>query len=214
MQRKIKIFAAIFFYIFLCGCGQTEKEVSNEASGRDFDMLQAGEAMETAGEFENVQVESAFLSDAFGRELAAENMVLYQTQAQELCALINDYRRENGLNILETDDILMQIAMHRASENAYTNWMETVEDENGIRHLRPDGSGIEGIFRSYDKYGTYGEILGRRQQTAGEVFEDWKSSPQHDACMKKEEFEQIGVGIARAENGDFYYAVVFLREIQ
>lgn len=200
MQRKIKIFAAVFICILLCGCGQTEKEVSNEVSGRDSDIQQTEGVMETP--------------DAFGRELAAENMVLYQTQAQELCDLINDYRRENGLNILETDDILMQIAMHRASENAYANWMETVEDENGIRHLRPDGSGIESIFRSYDKYGTYGEILGRRQQTAGEVFEDWKSSPQHDACMKKEEFEQIGVGIARAENGDFYYAVVFLREIQ
>lgn len=148
------------------------------------------------------------------REMASENIVSYRENVIALCGLINGYRLENELSELELDDTLMKLAAHRSTENAYYNWMEAVEDENGTHHIRPDGSGIEELFVFYEKYGTYGEILGRRQKSIEEVFQDWKNSPEHDACMKKEDFELIGAGIARADNGDFYYTVVFLEEIQ
>lgn len=203
MRKIISGLMAVLFVGLLGGCS-AEKSVEGQAV--------ADWKTTAAVTKENIQEKG--ISNEQGLVMASQNRILYEEQAEELCELINEYRLENGLDLLRADDTLTQIAMHRAAENAYMNWMEVLEDETGTHHLRPDGSSIAELFRYYGKYGNYGEILGRRQQSAWEVFEDWKMSPEHDACMKNGEFEEIGTGMAKADNGDYYYAVVFLKEIQ
>lgn len=203
MRKIISGLMAVLLVGLLGGCS-AEKNVEGQAVA----------ACRTMAAVTGENVQKKGISNGRGLVLASQNMIIYEKQAEELCGLINAYRLENGLDLLRTDYTLTQIAMHRASENAYMDWMEVLEDETGTHHLRPDGSSIAELFRYYGKYGNYGEILGRRQQSIEEVFEDWKMSQEHDACMKNGEFEQIGAGMARADNGDYYYAVVFLKEIQ
>lgn len=143
---------------------------------------------------------------------AVANLDEYREIRQSLLELINNYRVENGLDSLQEDTILDFVASYRATENAAANWMETYIDDEGIHHLRPDGSSVVQLYRKYAKYGTYGEILGRRQLSVEDVFHDWQMSDEHNECMLKTDFLCIGVGIAKADNGDYYYAAEFLKE--
>lgn len=174
--------------VFLCGCGKSS--ASTEA----------------------VSVQESKEIQDFNYANAVENLELYQEMRQKLLERINNYRLENELNSLQEDTILSFIASYRATENAAANWMETYKDDEGIHHIRPDGSSVIQLYRKYEKYGTYGEILGRRQMSIQEVFHDWQLSDEHNACMLKTDFLSVGIGIAKADNGDFYYAVEFLKE--
>lgn len=150
------------------------------------------------------------LTNEQARAVARKNITDYEEVSEEILNLINDYRKANGLANLEKDNTLEFIAMHRAAENAHMEWMETVSDNDGTHHLRPDGTYVSSIFSQYEKYGNYGEILGRRQADAKEVFEDWQLSEEHNNCMLSDMFLYFGSGVAQASNGDFYFVVEFM----
>lgn len=179
--------------LFLCGCQKTDLPE------------------ETATATAVIAVTGETKADWYLQQ-AISNMETYQSTIVELRELINGYRMENGLTALQEDTILGLIASYRAVENADNDWMETYQDEQGTHHLRPDKSSVTELYRKFEKYGNYGEILGRRQQNAEDVFHDWKLSDEHNLCMLESRFAYFGIGVAQAENGDFYYVIEFLDE--
>ncbi len=103
----------------------------------------------------------------------------------EAIELINAERVKAGLNELETDSGLMEMAAIRAEE--------IVEN---YTHTRPDGSDWKTVFGEYG-WGIpnyRGENIYASPKTAKEAVDGWMDSSGHRANILKEGVNKIGVG--------------------
>ena len=110
--------------------------------------------------------------------------------ALEVVALTNEEREEAGLNTLEVDDDLMELAMIRAEEVS-----------RKYSHERPDGTRIS------KEYG-YGENCGAKASPEKQV-NSWMNSDGHRTNILLERYNYIGVGCYRSGSGTVYWVQVF-----
>lgn len=113
----------------------------------------------------------------------------------EFLSLINDYRSQNGLDTLGTDPRLHLAAQKHSVWMAETTTLSHT-GENGSSHT--DRCYAEGTFclaenAAYQPYTT----------SAEEFFTAWKNSPGHDANMRLNSINDIGIGIAVGEDGAY-----------
>ena len=123
--------------------------------------------------------------------------IVYNEYTIQVFQLVNNIRRENGLNELILDNTLIEIATIRAEE-ASINWS----------HTRPDGTKWITLVDSYGLYGTFGENLAYGQESPQEVVEDWMASEGHRDNILFENFTHIGIGIYEID-GVIYWAQTF-----
>lgn len=154
--------------------------------------------------------QGVMLTDEQAEEIAKENYETYQSEVNELYGYINEYRNENGLEQVELDELLCLMAMHRSAENAHMEYMETEEIDGVLRHLRPDGEPASTICNVYGVFGNYGEIMGRRQMTPLEIFEDWCESQPHSECMLNDIYSRVGIGLCQSAKGEWYWTAIFM----
>lgn len=128
----------------------------------------------------------------------------YADVKDEIIKLTNDVRAENGVAALTKSDLLMKIAQQRAEESA---------DNETIRHIRPDGSFYDTIFAEYGldiNSMQYNEILGYgRTESATKMMTAWKESSGHFGAMTAANKSLVGVGVAKGDNGYYYFCQVF-----
>jgi len=128
----------------------------------------------------------------------------YADVKDEIIKLTNDVRAENGVAVLTKSDLLMKIAQQRAEESA---------DNETIRHIRPDGSFYDTIFAEYGldiNSMQYIEILGYgRTESATKMMTAWKESSGHFGAMTAANKSLVGVGVAKGDNGYYYFCQVF-----
>lgn len=128
----------------------------------------------------------------------------YADVKDEIIKLTNDVRAENGVAALTKSDLLMKIAQRRAEESA---------DNETIRHIRPDGSFYDTIFAEYGldiNSMQYIEILGYgRTESATKMMTAWKESSGHFGAMTAANKSLVGVGVAKGDNGYYYFCQVF-----
>lgn len=112
------------------------------------------------------------------------NYELYQIQ--QVAALVNQVRAENGLKALSLDlGDFHNVTYLRAREVAIN-----------YSHTRPNGRACYTIYGDYGlSYRSSGENIARGQKTAKEVMEDWLNSPAHRANILRPEFTRICIGI-------------------
>lgn len=101
--------------------------------------------------------------------------------ANEVISLVNEYRIENGLNALGTEDYLSKQTNIRGYEISYS-----------FSHTRPNETSCFTVL-SDGGYGWMGENIASGHRTPQQVFDAWKNSPGHNANMLNENFELIGV---------------------
>lgn len=112
--------------------------------------------------------------------------------------LVNEARKNNGLNEVLLDNELSQAALLRASECAQK-----------FSHTRPDGTkcftilGEMGISYSYAA-----ENIAYGQEDADEVMNDWLNSPGHRANIMNSHVTKIGVGYIDVD-GRIYWVQIF-----
>ena len=117
----------------------------------------------------------------------------------EIIRLTNEYRVSEGLNELEKDSVLCEVAEIRAREIADV-WS----------HTRPDGTKFYNILLGMDyEMSAAGENIARYQESAEEVMSMWKESKEHNENMLGN-YTKIGVAIFE-ENGEYYFAQIFAR---
>lgn len=111
------------------------------------------------------------------------NFELYQIQ--QVAALVNQIRAENGLKALSLDlGDFHNVTYLRAQEVAIN-----------YSHTRPDGRSCFTIYGDYGLgYRSSGENIARGQKTAQEVVKDWMNSPAHRANILRPEFTRICIG--------------------
>ena len=104
------------------------------------------------------------------------------------------------------DVTLTDMAQVRASENAANDYFVI---ENG-KHKRPDGRKASSICEDYGQSGSFGEVMGRYQETPDEIVTGWHNSATHYACMTSSKYNRVGVGIAADSEGYLYWVAIFM----
>ena len=109
----------------------------------------------------------------------------------DLLRRVNKYREKNGLNTLEENDYLNEMAQIRAEELSVR-----------FSHIRPNG---ELAMR----YGVNGEIAMDTAKNPREAFLGFKGSKQHNKVMLNREFLTFGSGYYVDGNGKSYWCILF-----
>lgn len=124
----------------------------------------------------------------------------------QVIAGINAKREAAGVAAVTYDVTLTDMAQVRASENAANDYFVI---ENG-KHKRPDGRNASSICEDYGQRGSFGEIMGRYQETPDEIVTGWYNSASHYACMTSSKYNRVGVGIAADSEGYLYWVAIFM----
>ena len=109
----------------------------------------------------------------------------------DLLRRVNKHRDRQGLNILEENDYLQEMAQIRAEELSIR-----------MSHIRPNGKLALG-------YGVSGEIATKGAKTPGDAFLAFKVSKQHNETMLDRDFLTFGSGYYVDENGKSYWIILF-----
>ena len=100
-------------------------------------------------------------------------------------------REKQGLETLDVDENLMELARIRAEEL-----------EEKFSHERPDGTHAAQAFSG-------GENIAGDYTSPSAVMEAWMGSEGHRANILRERFHYIGVGCYQDTNGDLYWVQLF-----
>lgn len=103
--------------------------------------------------------------------------------------LVNQYRRENGLDILIWDNTLYEYANIRA-----------VEASQCWSHTRPDGTS----WKEIDPNTFQGENLAKGYDTAQDAVSAWIASQGHKENILRGSFTRTAIAFYNAENGWFW----------
>ena len=110
----------------------------------------------------------------------------------DLLRRVNKYRDRQGLNTLEENDYLNEMAQIRAEELSIR-----------YSHIRPEGGILIG------EYGVNGEIGTKGPKTPREAFLAWKNSKQHNELMLAKKYLTFGSGYYVDGNGKSYWIILF-----
>ena len=186
-----KTILVIFFSLFLCSCSSPapsseniQKTVKNENV-----KIETTEIPEkTEEEIIDGKTETEIENDT--EEVIDDDIIKINCSEKELeCYnLINNYRQENGLDILTWDDTLYEYAKIRARE-ASQCWS----------HTRPDGTS----WKEMDPVIFQGENLAKGYDTAQDAVNAWIASQGHKENILRN-FTRTAVCFYEAENGWFW----------
>jgi uncharacterized protein YkwD len=119
-------------------------------------------------------------------------------------ALINDYRRSNGLGLLVQNPQLAAAAEFHSQEMAIYNYFD---------HVSPFGVTSEQNIRNhgYTNYIAFAENITANYETAAAAFASWQVSASHNANMLNPLFNEIGIGRACTVNSSYnwYWTTTF-----
>jgi hypothetical protein len=110
------------------------------------------------------------------------------TGERKLFSLVNEYRRDNGLDELVDDEVLNRSAAWLAKDMA---------DKGKLSHTDSLGRNAGERVVDCGFYGDEGQVLeniAKGQATPEEVFDGWKKSQAHNAAMLNEDMIFGGVG--------------------
>lgn len=123
--------------------------------------------------------------------------------AQELIALVNQYRTARGLNALAVHPALM------AAAQGHVDWMVA---NNSYGHTGAGGStpGDRARAAGYPTNGAtvYENWVGGGGMTPAEAIEWWNASPIHYATLNLANYQHIGVGYSTAGRGAVYVLLI------
>lgn len=111
---------------------------------------------------------------------------------EDLLRRVNKYRDRQGLNTLEENDYLNEMAQTRAEELSVR-----------MSHIRPNGGILIG------EYGVNGEIIGMGPKTSKDAFLGFKGSKQHNELMLAKKYLTFGSGYYVDANGKSYWVILF-----
>ncbi|MEB3231794.1 MAG: CAP domain-containing protein [Leptolyngbyaceae bacterium] len=105
----------------------------------------------------------------------------------EVLALTNVERTQNGLSPLTLNPLLSRAAQIQSEDLAFNDF---------FAHTSPTGVGLADRLNTagYTRYQIAGENIGAGQLTAAQVVQEWMASPSHRANILKPDFTELGVG--------------------
>lgn len=108
------------------------------------------------------------------------------TPEEKLIALINTERSQRGINPVQVDPLLMQMAENHSYD---------MVNRKFFSHTNPDGDDPGDRLDNIDyDWLTYGENIGGGQKTAQDIFDAWMDSPGHRDNLLNPHLTEIGIG--------------------
>lgn len=113
---------------------------------------------------------------------------------EEVVDLTNEEREENGLEPLEADEELSDVARDKSDD---------MQSNGYFAHESPTYGSPFDMMDEYDiEYGTAGENIAHGQQSPEEVVDGWMNSEGHRENILNSDFTHIGVG--HVEEGNYW----------
>lgn len=115
--------------------------------------------------------------------------------------LINAHRQAAGKAALTRNSKLDTAAQLHSEDMVARNFFD---------HDNPDGNGPEARIAAagYDP-GFFGENIFKGSAGAQRAFNAWRDSPDHNTNMLSADFQEIGIGCANANGGQWHWTTVF-----
>lgn len=125
-----------------------------------------------------------------------------QKLEKEVVTLVNKERAKQGLAPLKDNWELSRVARYKSDDMGTKNYFSHTSPTYGSPFTMMKNFGI--------KYTTAGENIAMGQQTAASVMSSWMNSPGHKANILSVNFTEIGVGVAKNNNGTIYWTQQFI----
>lgn len=125
------------------------------------------------------------------------------TLEAEVIRLVNSERTKAGLPILTENSELNKVARIKSQDFVSNNYFS---------HTSPTYGTPFDMLRTFGiKYSAAAENIASGQRTASEVMNTWMNSPGHRANILNPNYNQIGVGVAKDNNGNLYWTQMFIK---
>jgi uncharacterized protein YkwD len=139
-------------------------------------------------------------------------------EEREFIGRVNDERTSRGLNALELDPLLVQVARSHSREMCDLNYFDHHSPSQDLRTpMDRFLNGLRTIGQSTPDYVLVGENIyycSESSETYNVEFghQALMNSPGHRANILEPRFAKIGVGIYRDAKGQFWVTEMFLRD--
>lgn len=119
---------------------------------------------------------------------------------KKLIKLVNAERKKVDLPPLKANEKLMKAARGHSANMAAKGQLDHTLDEKG------PGERLKDV--RYASTG-WGENIAAGQRTPAEAMESWMNSEGHRANLLGKDYREIGVALAKADDGTIYWTQVF-----
>lgn len=131
-----------------------------------------------------------------------ESNASFSAQQQEVLNLVNQERAKVGAKPLTLNKELSNVATTKSQDMINKNYFD---------HTSPTyGSPFDMMKQFGISYRTAGENIAMGQRTPAEVMNSWMNSEGHRKNILNPNFTELGVGIAKASNGQLYWTQMFI----
>jgi uncharacterized protein YkwD len=127
----------------------------------------------------------------------------FKKPVNEAVNLINEYRRQNGLNPVRLDPKMSTFA---------NEFILKLLDENAFYHSDLN-AGVYSVENLFTEFG-FGSLIGLNEewynQIARQTFDTWKKSPGHNANMLNPDISFVGLSYdvkTKSKNGNYSYVL-------
>jgi uncharacterized protein YkwD len=128
--------------------------------------------------------------------------LVLSAEEQTLLDLTNAARQKEQLPLLKPNPVLFRVARAHSANMARQERLEH-ELDGKKPHERIMAAGYSAGWSGENIAYAGGPVA--LEQT----FQGWMNSPGHRRNLLNQRFQEIGIGVARAANGDMYYTQVF-----
>jgi uncharacterized protein YkwD len=123
-------------------------------------------------------------------------------EEQALVDMTNEARRKEKLPLLKPNPVLFRVARAHSVNMARQEVLDH-ELDGKKPHERVLAAGYSASWSGENIAYASGQV------SLEQTFQGWMDSPGHRRNLLNKRFQEIGIGVARAANGDMYYTQVF-----
>lgn len=138
-----------------------------------------------------------------GNKINVPNINDIKASETEVVRLVNIQRTSRGLKPLSNNWELERIARYKSQDMANKKYFSHTSPTYGSPFTMMQNFGV--------KFSAAGENIAMGQKTPAEVVNAWMNSPGHRANILGTSYTQIGVGLAKNNNGVCYWTQMFIR---
>ena len=138
-----------------------------------------------------------------GQKITIPSIDDVKTLEAEVVRLVNAERAKRGLSMLSQNWEVSRVARYKSQDMIDKRYFAHQSPTYGSPFVMLDNFGI--------KFSAAGENIAYGQRTPTEVMNAWMNSPGHRSNILSATYNQIGVGVAKAANGTFYWTQMFIK---
>lgn len=152
----------------------------------------------------NPQIKTPSLIYA-GQKIYIPSIDDVKTLEQQVITLVNKQRAAHGLTMLASNWELCRVARYKSQDMINKGYFGHTSPTYGSPFRMMESFGI--------RFSAAGENIAYGQRSPQEVMNAWMNSPGHRANILSPSYNQIGVGVAKASNGTYYWTQMFIKSL-